>query len=309
MKSLRRPGTILAATAAVSLGLAACGNGDGDNGGDDNGDNGDGEETGTVSIGIHGGWDEGIAASALWKYILEEEGYDVETQVADPGPIFTGLAEGDFDVNFDTWLPLTHEDYEDEFGDQWEEIAQWYDEAPLTIAVNDDAPIESLDELADNADVFDNRIVGIDSGAGLTQTTEDSVIPEYGLEDMEFVISSTPSMLAELDGAMSSGDDIVVTLWKPHWAYDEYDIRDLEDPENALGDPDDIFVMANEDFSDELPTAAGWMENFKMDDDQLFSLENLMFNERDGEDEDEQQEAVAEWVEDNPDFIPDLKGE
>ncbi len=58
--------------------------------------------------------------------------------------------------------------------------------------MNEDAPIDSLAELADNAELFDNRLVGIEAGAGLTRITQDEAIPTYGLEDLEYVISSTP---------------------------------------------------------------------------------------------------------------------
>src|SRR5699024_2622844 len=114
-------------------------------------------------------------------------------ETADAGIVYTGLAGGDYDVNFDMWLPITHADYLKKYEDDLEQLGVWYDDAKLTIAVNEDAPISSLAELAENADEFGNRIVGIESGAGLTRITQDEAIPTYGLEDMEFVISSTPA--------------------------------------------------------------------------------------------------------------------
>ncbi|WP_342662718.1 glycine betaine ABC transporter substrate-binding protein [Ruania albidiflava] len=157
-----------------------------------------------LSIGMPAGWDEGVAVSHLWKAMLEDFGYTVNAEDADIGVIFTSLAgDGGYELLFDGWLPTTHADYYEQYGDQIEDLGIWYDEATLNIAVNEDAPIDSLDELADNADAFGNRIVGIDPGAGLTRITEDEVIPTYGLEDMEFVTSSTSAMLAELTSATS----------------------------------------------------------------------------------------------------------
>jgi glycine betaine/proline transport system substrate-binding protein len=182
----------------------------------------------------------------------------------------------------------------------------WYENAPLTIAVNEDAPIQSLDELADNADEFGNRLVGIDPGAGLTRITEDEVIPTYGLEDMEFVVSSTSAMLAELGAAMDSGENIVVTLWRPHWAYDAFDIRDLEDPEGALGEPDDIYIYGHSGFAEENEEVAGWLSNFTMGDEDLASLENIIFNEGGGDDP---AAGVEQWLEENPDFADSMISE
>jgi len=302
--------------AAAALALAACGAGDApeDEGntdvdaGETNGDTGDdgAGEGGEISVGIPAGWDEGVAVSYLWAEILEQQGYDVDLEDAEIGVIFASLAGGDsYDLLFDAWLPITHESYVEEHGDDIDDLGVWYEGAVLTIAVNDDAPITSLDELADNADVFDNRLVGIDPGAGLTQLTEEEAIPGYGLEDMEFVVSSTSAMLAELKAADASGDDIVVTLWRPHWAYDEFDIRDLEDPEGIMGDDESIHTFARDGFRDDFPEVAEWIEGFTFSDDDLASLENIMFNENDGEDN---EGSVKEWLDENPDFIDNLIG-
>ncbi|MBP1325274.1 glycine betaine/proline transport system substrate-binding protein [Leucobacter exalbidus] len=262
----------------------------------------DSDSKGTVTIGMFN-WDEDIAVTHLWEAILEEQGYDVEIESADPGPVFQGLADGDFDTVLDVWLPLTHASYLEQYGDDIVELGAWNDEAQLTIAVNADAPIDSLDELAKNADLFGNKIVGIEAGAGLTATTEDAVIPGYGLEKMDYVISSTPAMLTELDTAMSKGDNIAVTLWKPHWAYNAYDLKDLKDPKGTLGDAESLYSYGSSTFVEDFPEVAGWLKNFKMDSELLHSLEDKMFNEYDGDD---YEPVVAEWISENQEYVDGL---
>lgn len=266
---------------------------------------GDGEE---ISIALHGGWPEGVAVTYIWKKALEEQGFEVEVgDEAEAGPNYAAMQGGDFDLNFDMWLPNTHKDYWEEYGDDLEQLGVWYDDAVLTIAVNEDAPIDSLDELADYADDFDNRIVGIEPGAGLMQVTEEDAMPTYGLEDMELIESSTPSMLAELEGATNADEDIVVTLWRPHWAYDEYPVRDLEDPEGAMGDAEEIHTVGRDGFADEFPEVADAIGEFELTDDQLFSLENIMFNEEEDDGEDPEG-SVEKWLEDeeNQEFFDSI---
>ncbi len=305
MCNVRKSARLIAGAAATALVLAACG---GDNGAEPGGGNGDGGggalQGKTITIGVFSGWEEGIAASYLWGHILQQEGAEVSYETADPGPIYAAVAQGQFDVSFDAWLPSTHEDYWAEHGDNMEDLGTWFDDAPLTIAVNEDAPIQSLTELSEAAEQFDNRIIGIEPGAGLTRITKDEVIPTYGLDDMEFVESSTPAMLAELEGAIDRGDNVVVTLWRPHWAYDAFPIRDLDDPENALGDPEEIHAFARTGFSEDFPQVAEWVGNFKLTDDQLSSLEKIMFFENEGE---ENEASVEQWLKDNPDFVAALK--
>lgn len=282
----------ITSAAALSLTLAAC-SADDSNGGDDGG-----TAAKAVSVGVPSGWDEGVVVSHMMATALEEQGYTVDLTDADIGVVFTSVASGDMDLLFDAWLPLTHGSYVDEYGDQIEDLGVWYDDAKLTIAVNNDAPITSLTELADNADVFNNEIVGIDAGAGLTQVTEDEVIPQYGLEGMNFKVSSTAAMLAELDSAMAAGEDIVVTLWTPHWAYGAYDIRDLEDPEGALGGAERIHTYARAGFSDDHPEVAAMIEQFELTAEELSDVENYALNENADL---PVSQAVAEWLEQNPD--------
>lgn len=284
----------LAMGAAVSLALTGCSS-DGGSGGD--------EGKGKVTLGMFN-WDEDIAVTNLWKVILEDEGYEVEISAADPGPVFAGLAKGDSDAVLDVWLPLTHKEYLEKYGDDIVELGAWNDDAKLAIAVNADAPIDSLTELADHADEFDNRLVGIEPGAGETGVVENDLIPAYGLDGMEFMTSSTPAMLTELDSAMKKGDNIAVTLWHPHWAYDAYDLKDLEDPEGAMGDAEKLYAYGSSELEKELPEVAGWLKNFKMDTDTLNSLENVLLNEN--KDEDKYEEIIREWISENQDYVDGL---
>jgi glycine betaine/proline transport system substrate-binding protein len=296
MRTKKRIITGIAAASAAALALTGCA---GDTAAEtlENGDQAD------VTIAVFNGWDEGIAASELWKAILTEKGYDVELEYADPAPVFSGLSTGDYDVTLDTWLPITHSDYVEEYGDDIVDLGAWNDEASLTIAVNEDSPITSLDELAGAADQFGNTIIGIEPGAGLTRVTQDDVIPGYGLEGMNYQTSSTAAMLTELQTATNNGENIVVTLWRPHWAYDAFPVRDLEDPQGLLGDSEGIHSYSKADFQETHPTVAGWLQNFKMDSEQLYSLENVMFNENDTDD---YAPIVEQWISENQEYVDSL---
>ncbi|GAB2526038.1 glycine betaine ABC transporter substrate-binding protein [Paramicrobacterium agarici] len=284
------------ATAAV-LGVTGCS-------GDSGGSGGGSEDKGDITIGVFNGWPEGEAASYLWKSILEDKGYNVSLEYADAGPVFAGVASGDYDFALDGWLPLTHKKYFEQFEGEIVDLGAWNEDAKLTFAVNADAPIDSLEELAANADKFGNKIIGIEPGAGLTMTTKDAVIPEYGLEDMEYITSSTPAMLAELKKALDADENIVVTLWRPHWAYDAFDIKDLEDPKKALGEAESIHTFTSTGFEEDFSEVNEWLSNFKMDSDLLFSLENVMYNT--DEEIKDYTPIVEDWIAENQDYVDGL---
>jgi glycine betaine/proline transport system substrate-binding protein len=267
---------------------------------------GTGEDETTLEVGVFSGWDESYAASYLFQAILEEQGYTVNLTEYDAAPMYTGIADGDIDVSFDTWLPITHEDYLEQYGTDMESLGCWYDNAKLTIAVNEDAPVDSLADLNTAAADFGGTIYGIEPGAGLTRVTKESAIPTYGLTDFELLESSTPAMLTELDTRTSAGENVAVTLWRPHWAYDAYPIKDLEDPDGAMGEAEYIYSFGKATFSEEYPNAAQLIRNFIFDDEQLGSLERLMFG-ADAYAGENHEAAVQEWLAANPEFVDQLK--
>ncbi|HEX6967824.1 MAG TPA: glycine betaine ABC transporter substrate-binding protein [Micromonosporaceae bacterium] len=292
-KLTRRMALAVAAVFAL-VGVAACGD---DSGGSDTGD------TKKITIGYMA-WDEAIAASYLWRHILESEGYQVELKNVEAGLVYQGLAEGDLDLFLDSWLPQTHASYWQTYGDRIEKIGVWYDNASLSIAVPAYVDqVNSLADLAAHKDLFDGEIIGIEPGAGLTAATQDKVIPTYGMSGaMKLKTSSTPAMLAALDAAIAGRKPIVVTLWHPHWAYAKYELKDLADPEGTLGGAEEITILARSGFSADFPEVTEKLKRFRMDDQQLGSLEDLMFNVH----KDDEEKAVEEWLKANPDYLGTL---
>jgi glycine betaine/proline transport system substrate-binding protein len=258
---------------------------------------------GEIVIGEFAGWGESIVTSALWKIVLEEEGYDVKIESANVSPVFIGVSDGTYDFATQMALPVIHKAFIDEYGDSMVDLGAWYDTVQITLAVNEDAPIDSIEELAANADLFGDQIVGIEPGAGQTILMEDVVIPGYGLDDMEFTASSTAGMLASLAGATTSGENIVVSLWEPHWAYLEFPIKNLEDPQGLLGPADQNHVYASQELPKKHPEVVTWLENFHMTTDELISLEHKVFVEY----ADEQAlVGVAAWVAENREWVDGL---
>jgi len=283
----------IALTAATALALSGCAGGAGASASDPK----------SIEIAVFNGWDEGIAASYLWQSILEDKGYDVTLTYADVAPVYQGLARGDFDLVLDTWPPTTHADYMERYGDKVEDLGAWNDDARLTIAVNEDAPIDSLDELAAASDQFGGRIIGIEPGSGLMRITGDDVVPGYGLDGLQLVESSTPAMLAELKKATDAGQNIAVTLWRPHWAYNAFPVKDLADPKGLLGDAESIHSVAATSFAQDHPEVHGWISGFSMPGDKLASLEDAMFNQYSGDD---YGPVVKQWIADNQEWVDGL---
>lgn len=126
----------------------------------------------------------------------------------------------------------------------------------------------------------------------------------------ELVEGSTPAMLTELKTAIDNKEPIVVTLWRPHWAYSAFDIKDLADPKGAMGEGEEIWGVANKAWVAENAELAKAFGDFKLDDEALASLENFVFNINDGD----EVAGVKAWLADGDNqqtadgWIGDLKG-
>lgn len=215
-------------------------------------------------------WIECVANAHLCKVVLEEKGYNVDIVNADVAPIFTAIAKGDADVFMEVWEPITHKSYMEKFGSQLEKVGVVYSEGILALVVPEYVTINSIDELNSVKDKFDEKIIGIDPGAGIMGITAD-LIDEYDL-DFELVPSSEAGMLAALKRAYDRKEWIVVTGWKPHSKFARHNLKLLEDPKGILGEAETISIIAQKGWSEKRPELAQFFSNVELNDELWGSL-------------------------------------
>ncbi|MFF4397763.1 ABC transporter permease/substrate binding protein [Streptomyces sp. NPDC001480] len=246
-------------------------------------------------------WDEGIASTYLWKEILEERGFKVTTTQYAAGPLYTGLATGQLDFQTDSWLPTTHAEYWKKYGKQLDDLGKWYGPTSLELTVPSYVKdVNSLADLRAHASEFGGKIIGIEPSAGMMGLLKSKVLKEYGLTGAyEVVDGSTPAMLAELKRAYAKKQPVVVTLWSPHWAYSDYDLKKLQDPRGAWGKGDGVHTIARKGFAADNPEAGRWLRNFSMTEQQLTGLEAQIQKAGKGE----EQDAVRTWLKQHPGLV------
>ncbi|MET7457209.1 ABC transporter permease/substrate binding protein [Streptomyces sp. NPDC005574] len=290
----------LVVLALVAGGMSVFGGGAGGTAVADGKDVGKGKK---ISIGYIP-WDEGVASTYLWKEILEQRGYQVDAKQFDAGPLYTSLAQGSVDFETDSWLPTTHAQYWKKYGSRLDDLGSWYDRTSLELSVPSYMKgIDSLADLKGKAAEFGGKITGIESSAGETALLKSKVLKTYGLDkEYKVVDSSTPAMLAELKRAYSKKEPVVVTLWSPHWAYNDYDLKKLKDPQGAWGKGDGVHTLARKGFADDNPVVGTWLKNFEMSEKQLTSLEAEINKAGKGR----QQDAVRAWLKKNPGVVDRL---
>ncbi len=232
-----------------------------------------------------------VAQAVVMDYL----GYDAEAIALEAGGMYSGIADGDLDFQTTAWLPVTHKEYMDTFGDQLVDYGILYEEARIGLVVPSYVDIDSIEEINEHADKFGGRITGIDGGAGIMMATE-RAIDEYGLT-LDLMESSDMAMTAALADAISAEEWIVVTGWTPHWKFARYDLKFLEDPQKVYGDVETINVIARQGLEEDAPEVARFLENFFLEPEQLGAVIGAI---ADGE---EPLEAARQWIAANEDVV------
>ncbi len=241
-------------------------------------------------------WVECVANTNLAKAALEDKGYTVNLINAEVALIFSAVASGDADLFLEVWEPITHKDYMDKFGSKVENLGTVYDNGQLGLVVPAYVDINSIEELEANKDKFEGKITGINPGAGIMGITE-NVIEDYNL-DFNLMPSSEAGMLAALKKAYDAKDWVVVTGWKPHTKFTQFDLKILEDPKGTMGSVETLSIIATKGWSDKNPELATFFSNFKMNDELLGSL---MLKIEEGTTS--EAEAAKEWYLDHKETV------
>lgn len=241
-------------------------------------------------------WAEGVAMTYLVQALLEDRfGYAVELTLADPAPIFTSLANRELDLFLDAWLPRTHSNHMEAYGDQLVDLGPTYEGARIGLVVPAYVDVGAIPELAQAAGRFDGAITGIDSGAGIMEATR-RAIEAYDL-DMELLTSSGAAMAASLRDAIQGERPIVVTGWRPHWMFARWDLRFLDDPERVYGEEESIHTLARRGLARDMPEVTAFLRAFSLNDRQIGSLMDRMRQTT------EKDEAAAAWIREHPELV------
>jgi glycine betaine/proline transport system substrate-binding protein len=253
-------------------------------------------ESRDLNLGVATGWDEAAVVANLSKIVMEEDlGYgEVRLQELELGPVIQGVASGDLDAYQDIWLP-NHQAQIDEVENDVVLLDPWYDgTTEFGIGVPYYMDITTIPELNQTGLT---QILGIEPGAIISERIPDSVIPTYGL-NQEYVESSTPSMLSEVDNLYNNQEEFAFVPWRPHWMNAKYDFKFLEDPEDALGELNDgatILTIVNEDLPDDDPVAYAFLDAVTLTEEQVNEIENINPNDY--------AESARTWLEDNRDVV------
>ncbi len=244
-------------------------------------------------------WDSEIASTNVVKHVLETKlDYKVEMVQVDAGPMWAGIADGSADAMVAAWLPGTHASYLEEYAANVVDLGPNLDGTKIGLTVPAYMDITSIEDLK-NADVsasLQDRIVGIEPGAGIMMASEKAVA-EYGLDNITLLESSSAAMAQELQNAYAEQQPIVVTGWTPHWMFAKMDLKYLEDPKGVYGGDEQIHTIVRKGLEGDMKDAYAFLDKFNWTADDMAAVMVEILEGKSPED------AAKSWVENNGDKV------
>ena len=235
----------------------------------------------TLNFGVVA-WSEALAIGSVLEYILENEvGLDVKVTNPDAGVAYTAVANQDLDLFIEAWLPLTHEAYWEKIASKVCDFGPLYEDASLGWAVPDYIPESEVASVTDLGkpevrEKLKGQITGIDPGSGLMQHSA-LMMKEYPeLKEYKLVEGSDAGMVAALKRAIQRKEWIVVTLWKPHFAFARFPLHYIKEPKKILGGEERAHMIARRDFLEVFPNEVSmFLTRFNMPIEMVNELVDL----------------------------------
>ncbi|OFU49819.1 glycine/betaine ABC transporter substrate-binding protein [Aerococcus sp. HMSC10H05] len=253
-----------------------------------------GESKGNITL-SYVTWDTEIASTNVIAEVLRQAGYTVETTPLDNAIMWSSVATNEADAMVGAWLPNTHAPQYEQYGDQMEDLGPNLEGAITGLTVP--TYMEDVNSIEDLSDEANQTITGIEPGAGVVAAAEDAVGTYSNLQGWTVQTSSSGAMTTELGTSIASEDDIVITGWSPHWMFQEYDLKYLEDPKGVFGEGETINTMVRQGLQDDMPEAYQILDNFYWE---VADMESVMAEINKGADP---QTAAQAWIEENQETV------
>ncbi|QDQ00894.1 glycine betaine ABC transporter substrate-binding protein [Lysinibacillus fusiformis] len=241
-------------------------------------------------------WDTEIASTNVVGQVLEDLGYDVTLTPLDNGIMWEAIANGEVDGMVSAWLPQTHAPQVEKYKDDLDDLGENLTGAKIGLVVPSYMDVNAIEDLTNEAG---KTITGIEPGANMTAATENAYKEYPNLEGWTVVTSSSGAMTAALSQAIAKKEEIIVTGWSPHWKFNAFDLKYLDDPKGIYGAEEYIGTFARKGFKEDNPGAYSVLNNFHWTAE---DIESVMLDIMEGADP---KVAAKKWIKNNEDKVAD----
>jgi glycine betaine/proline transport system substrate-binding protein len=288
---MKRTITALAATAALAIGSTAVAE----------------EEAhcGTIELG-QVNWTGVSAKTETAAWMLEEMGYETNVTTASVPIMFQSMAGDDIDAFLGLWLPTQRSMVREHMvkGDI-DIVTKNLKGAKYTVGVNKaawDAGVRHFEDLAENADKFDGKILGIEAGNDGNQIIQQMIEDDaYGMGELSLQPSSEAGMLTEVQRRIDRGKWAAWLAWAPHPMNINIDLEFLNGGEDYWGPNQGgatVYTQAREGYAWSCPNVGQFLENYEYTVEEQSAMAGYVIN-----DEMDYAEAGRKLIKENPELL------
>jgi glycine betaine/proline transport system substrate-binding protein len=260
-------------------------------------------------------WSSSVASANLICVLVQERlQQPCELREFSAEGMWRAVATGQADVLLSAWLPSTHAHFLERYGDRLMDLGPNLEGTRTGLVVpsvkvgrqtssrgmRNPAYVaaESIGDLVGLGERFHYRIIGIDPEAGIMRTTR-RAMQVYGLDNYRLVEGSERNMTKALSEAIGRQQPILLTGWVPHWMFDRWSLRFLDDPEGVYGGSGRIHTLVRPGLEAEMPKVYALLDRFHWDVAQMNRL--LIWNQQDkGLDP---YGTARRWIQTHPDQV------
>lgn len=222
------------------------------------------------------GWTDITSTTAIASRILEGLGYTPTTTVLSVPVTYASMKSKDIDVFLGNWQPSMENDRKAYIADKSvvETAANLPEGAKYTLAVPQttyDKGLKDFGDIIKFKEKLQGKIYGIEPGNDgnrLVQSLIDG--NKDGLKEFQLVESSEQGMLAQVQGAVARGEDIVFLGWAPHPMNVNFKIQYLTGGDETFG-PNfgaaKVYTNERAGWAEECPNAGKFVANLKFNVD------------------------------------------
>ncbi|GAO99987.1 ABC transporter permease/substrate binding protein [Fructobacillus ficulneus] len=214
-------------------------------------------------------WDSEVASTNVLAEAMRQHGYDVTITPLDNAVNWQSLATKQTDATVSAWLPNTHKALYQKYKNDVDLLGPNLKGVKLGLVVPDYMDVNSISDLTNQAN---KTITGIEPGAGVMAAAQKTIDSYSNLSGWNLQASSSGAMTAALDKAYKAKQPIVLTGWSPHWMFNKYKLKYLDDPKKTMGTEESINTVTRKGLKSSSPEAYKVLKKFNWTKEDMQSV-------------------------------------
>ena len=213
------------------------------------------------------------AVVMVLKGILDQqENLEVELYRLPDSTMFRALVDDELDIAISMWLPHTHQMYLDMYRSEIQTHSIISDSIGIYLVVPSYMPVNSISDLRNFGSLLRNTIMVPESQNAIYHLATD-IISDYDLRGFTLQETAWDDIVPFIAESLSDNAGFAFVSLRPHWIFERYELKVLEDVRQSLGEHENAYLAVNSKFVERMPLYADFFSKVRFS---LSEMETLL---------------------------------